>query len=247
MNWLLLRGLGREKKHWFDFPEKLRCVDSQILCLDLPGFGDEKKRTPPLTVQSNAEFVRQKFLSSRTSEANWGIVGLSFGGMVALDWVHRHPQDFSKLILINSSARDVSPFLQRLSIYALYRILRSIAAKDQRIKEKEILKVISNGKGKNDALLQSMIAIASDSEVTREKILRQLWAAARYNAPDQIKIPALILASLKDAMVDVRCSKALAERLKAQIKFHPTAGHDLPLDEPEWIVQQIRDFENLQA
>jgi pimeloyl-ACP methyl ester carboxylesterase len=26
------------------------------------------------------------------------------------------------------------------------------------------------------------------------------------------------------------------------MKLHPDAGHDLPLDDPEWIIQQIRNW-----
>ncbi len=49
--WLLLRGLGREKRHWGSFPEALeRKLGARVLALDLPGFGTENARPSPATV-----------------------------------------------------------------------------------------------------------------------------------------------------------------------------------------------------
>jgi pimeloyl-[acyl-carrier protein] methyl ester esterase len=68
---------------------------------------------------------------------------------------------------------------------------------------------------------------------------RQLAAASRYLAPEKLIIPTLILASENDKMVSVKCSCRLAKRLKAEIHIHPNAGHDIAVDDPEWLVKQI--------
>jgi len=36
-----------------------------------------------------------------------------------------------------------------------------------------------------------------------------------------------------------RCSNALAERFNCSLDVHPNAGHDLPLDAPDWVIQQF--------
>ncbi|MGB1477517.1 MAG: alpha/beta fold hydrolase, partial [Marinobacter salsuginis] len=53
---------------------------------------------------------------------------------------------------------------------------------------------------------------------------------------------ALLLASRGDRIVHWRCSAALEERWQWTMKLHPDAGHDLPLDDPEWIIQQLRNW-----
>jgi pimeloyl-ACP methyl ester carboxylesterase len=49
----------------------------------------------------------------------------------------------------------------------------------------------------------------------------------------------LVLASLGDRLVSPGCSRRIASRWALPIRLHPTAGHDLPLDDPEWVVQQV--------
>jgi pimeloyl-ACP methyl ester carboxylesterase len=67
-----------------------------------------------------------------------------------------------------------------------------------------------------------------------------LLAAARYRAPRQAPgLPILLLASQHDKLVDSRCSQALAAAWRCPLEMHPTAGHDLPLDDPHWVAQQV--------
>jgi len=40
-------------------------------------------------------------------------------------------------------------------------------------------------------------------------------------------------------LVSVRCSERLAAQWGVLLQLHPTAGHDLPLDDGSWVVQQI--------
>ena len=73
--------------------------------------------------------------------------------------------------------------------------------------------------------------------------INQLAAAARYKPGEKRPVPdALILASRGDRIVHWRCSSTLEERWQWTMKLHPDAGHDLPLDDPEWIIQQIRNW-----
>ena len=208
----------------------------------MPGFGDESSAKTPFTVQENTDFLHERFLEKRKSQTNWGVIGLSLGGMIALDWAYRYSKDFTALVIINSSARDLSPTYQRYSPYAMYTAILTTFLKTPNDFVRQQLKMISNLKINDKAVLDDLIKIAQDSKVTKEKLFRQTFAASRFVCPDKISISTLVLTSMKDAMVDVRCSKALAEKLNAQIKFHPTAGHDLTLDDPQWVIDRIQTF-----
>src|SRR5690606_23264840 len=126
--------------------------------------------------------------------------------------------------------------------YGIYRILRAAASSDVREKERQLLKMISNLKASDEKTLNEMVDIAEGYDVMTTHLTKQLFAATRFQAPEKMPCPTLILASIKDAMVDVRCSKALAERFGATIKFHPSAGHDLTLDDPDWAAERIHEF-----
>jgi pimeloyl-[acyl-carrier protein] methyl ester esterase len=249
MNWILLRGLGRESRHWLDFPSHLKtafqvngAAPPEILCLDLPGFGTEKNHRPPFTIRENVNTLREKFLLAKKTREPWGLVGISLGGMIALNWAETFPEDFQALVVINSSASDLSSFQHRLSPYAMYRLLRAGLTTNVEKKERQILKMVSNLKAHDPSVRKTLTAIAKEKQVTPAKMIRQLAAAMRFQSPQKIDVPTLVLASIKDAMVDVRCSKSIAERLSAPIKFHPTAGHELTLDDPAWVAEKIREF-----
>ena len=79
--------------------------------------------------------------------------------------------------------------------------------------------------------------------VSRANALRQLLAAMRFNAPSlppQTRV--LLLTGAQDRLVDTRCSQALAAAWQCEIAVHPTAGHDLPLDDASWVAEQISRF-----
>ncbi|MCB0350638.1 MAG: alpha/beta hydrolase [Bdellovibrionales bacterium] len=250
MEWLLLRGLAREKKHWFDFPEKLQALNHRVHMIDLPGVGDENWTSPPLKISGYTDFLREKYLKEhRTSasqnngvEKKFGLIGISFGGMIAMDWVSRYPGDFEKLVLINASAQDLSPMSQRISAFGIYCLARAAAAKTVEQEEHAILKMVSNLKAKDAQVLKANVDIAKNKRISKITIAKQIATATQFKSPDSLSAQVLVLNSLKDRMVDSRCSKSLADKYSAQIKFHPTAGHDLTLDDPEWAAAHIHEF-----
>lgn len=74
----------------------------------------------------------------------------------------------------------------------------------------------------------------------RRNLLRQLAAAARFRPdPRPPAVPTLLLAATHDRLVSVECSRAMARAWNVPLREHDDAGHDLPLDDPAWIVGQI--------
>lgn len=55
-------------------------------------------------------------------------------------------------------------------------------------------------------------------------------------------MPVLLLAGQQDRLVNVKCSLALAQHWHCAIRVYPTAGHDLPLDDGDWVVRQIQEW-----
>src|SRR5690606_32922990 len=147
----------------------------------------------------------------------WACLGISLGGMVAMDWAKRYSDDFAKLVLINVSSKDVAAVHHRISLFAIYCMLRAAFSRDMEGRERQILKMISNLRSRDPLTVEKMVEIATTSDESADKIFRQIVAASQFVAPESLKPPTLFLASLKDKMVDVRCSKMIAERLAAKI------------------------------
>jgi hypothetical protein len=74
---------------------------------------------------------------------------------------------------------------------------------------------------------------------------RQIKAAATYR-PGNIKPiqSVFLLNSLGDRLVAPICSEAISNKWGFEIQLHPWAGHDLPLDDGNWVVLELKNWVN---
>ena len=117
-----------------------------------------------------------------------------------------------------------------------------VPGRDTLRREEAILRLTSN-LPVSQVVAEAWATHARTARVTRGNVVRQLVAAARYSsrigAP---AVPTLLLASTQDRLVSVECSRRLAEVWRLPLREHPFAGHDLPLDDPEWVVEAIAQW-----
>jgi len=52
----------------------------------------------------------------------------------------------------------------------------------------------------------------------------------------------VLFVSENDHFVSSSCSKNLAKSWGCELHIHPWAGHDLPLDDPDWIIEHLRQL-----
>ena len=169
-----------------------------------------------------------------------GIVALSLGGMVALDWLAHDPQRVHRAILINSSSANC-PLWWRIQPRALPLLVRGVFAPSIDSQERWALRMVSNQHSEDASVLNRHKQLRAQHPAQKSNVLRQLWAASRFRAPAKLAPHQRLhlLASHGDRMVSWRCSNALAERFNCSLDVHPNAGHDLPLDAPDWVIQQF--------
>ena len=239
MDWILLRGLTREQGHWGDFPKRLQQAfpDQRFHVVDLPGTGVHFRESSPDTIAG----IREK-LCVRTGHIPRpiSILALSMGGMVALDWAAHAPEgEIQNLVLINTSSGFSKPW-QRMRPGAWLRIVRLLCRRELFHRERDILALTSNREVPLD-LVKQWYRIQRLRPVTARNAMRQLAAAARFRPVSKRPLPeALLLASRGDRLVHWRCSAAMEQRWQWPLKLHPDAGHDLVLDDPDWIIRQLR-------
>lgn len=236
IQWLLLRGLVRQAKHWGDFPEHLTRRGLRPLVLDLPGVGTERDRTSPASISGIVDDLRARFLGH--AGGPWGLYAQSLGGMIALDWASRYPEDFVRVVVTNTSARDLSSRRDRLSAFGMRTILRAIATRDYEARERLVLQLVSTTE-RGQAHAARFAAYSAESPLTYSVLVRQLYAAARSRSPDSIRVPLWVLTSEGDRMVSPDCSRVIASRYSAPLFVHPSGGHDLPLDDPDWVADRL--------
>ena len=245
--WVLLRGLMREARHWGEFPLLLqRAAGAQsIVTLDFPGNGQLHAQPSAASVAEMAENCRTQ-LKQLGYEPPYRVLALSLGAMVAVEWGERYPAELDSMVLINTSLAPHNPFYHRLRPANYPALIRVLIYGPTAQREKLILRLTSTQKRTPDqqaALLEQWTAYAGVCPVTRTNILRQLLAASTYHAVSTTPtVPVLLLAGRQDRLVNVKCSIALAQHWRCAIRLHPTAGHDLPLDDGAWVTRQVRDW-----
>jgi pimeloyl-ACP methyl ester carboxylesterase len=243
--WVFLRGLMRETRHWGAFPAQFQNImgTQNVVLLDFPGNGSLHAQKSPSNVTGMAEHCRAQ-LKQLGCPPPYCVLALSLGAMVAVEWSAQHPEEIEKLVLINTSLAPYNPFYHRLRPVNYPALLRFQFNRSAAQREKLILRLTSRlirTPQEQSALLKQWITYAQECPVQRANILRQLLAAIAYRAaPTAPPVHLLMLASRQDQLVNVKCSLTLAQRWGCAIRQHPSAGHDLPLDDGIWVARQVK-------
>lgn len=231
-----IRGLLREARHWGVFTALLqrRFPEAQIITPDIPGNGRFNHLISPDSIAGMTDALRAQVASRR----NLTLIAISMGGMIAIDWMTRYPDEVQSAVLINTSVRRLSPFYQRLRFSAGLHILKMLFHSPAQ-RETDILALTSNQYANDATQLATWQSWQRQNPVSFRNAIRQFLAATKFIMHTQPQQPVLVVAGQADRLVDYRCSIRLAEILCAAYVQHETAGHDLPLDEPEWLVETI--------
>lgn len=246
MRWILLRGLVREQRHWGDFPNQfaraLSLDPPDLVMLDLPGMGTEASRQFPLSMKKVVEDLRER-LGLRHGE-KVAIFSMSLGSMCALQWAASYPDEVAGIVVVNTSATDLSSLKERLSVTAMKAFGRVMQLSDPLEREDVILKLTSNLRAFDPELAEQWAAYAPSKRELIRVGLRQLWIAARFRAPLKINVPTLILSSVNDRLASPECSSRLAKRYGVDNYVHLEAGHDIILDDPEWTIRKTVEWKD---
>jgi len=241
-DWVLLRGLTREARHWGGFPARLgAALGVEVHCLDLPGNGRLNRLPSQMSVERMADWCHEEIVSAGVRRP-CAVLAMSLGAMVTVAWARRYPADIERAVLINTSLRPFSAFHQRLRPSNYCRIARLLAlpASARRIEEAVFGMTTRRAA---DSVIAEWAAWRVANPVSRRNAWAQLIAAAAYRAPLNRPLEQmLLLASARDDLVAPECSRRLSGQWRVPLQLHPDAGHDLPLDDADWVLAEIRDW-----
>ena len=245
MSWVLLRGLTREHRHWGDFPQHLQAAfpQAKIIMPDLPGSALNHKQISPTTIKGILESVRADVQLQSLNQPVY-LLGLSMGAMVSIEWLRHYPHECAAAVLMNTSLKGLSPFYQRLRPGNYGALFYSLLLNHNiRARENIIFNLTSNLNQDREATTNNWVKYASEHPVTNLNALRQLRAASAYRIPEhKPEQPILLLSGLADRLVNPQCSQSLAQHWALTLQSHPTAGHDLTLDDATWVCKEIIDW-----
>ncbi|MEZ4751513.1 MAG: alpha/beta hydrolase [Bdellovibrionota bacterium] len=232
--WVLLRGLARESGHWGNFPQLLGSrIGESPVSLNLPGCGERNHERASGNLSRLLSQVHDK-VSSKEKKI---LVGVSLGGMLAMQWAFERPEEVKGVVVINTSARNLSWPWERFSPRAIRTFLQAVTSRGEE-REKAILELVCNSENVRRRYLPTFKVLAEHRPVKLSNVRRQLSAARGFRAK-KLSQSGLILVSEKDRLAAPSCSHALADFLQWPLVSHPSAGHDLALEDPAWLADEI--------
>lgn len=243
--WVLMRGLGRESGHWSGFLEKMReaFIGDHVLALDHPGTGQNRDQKVPLSIKKMVDRAREQVVDAQYPLI---VLGHSLGGMVALDWWSRFPSEVKGFVGINTSTSSTGKPWERMTLTGLSRVIEIAMDPTEKGREEKVLSLVSRRPELNKGVLADWVRIAKERGPEKTLVVKQLLAAVKFRTPlrPSEQSAALLLGSYGDELVNPICIQRLANELKAELRMHSWGGHELTLDDPDWVIDQLKGWKN---
>jgi len=216
--------------------------DTDVLTPDLPGTGSRLGEKSPSSMTDLAEAVRQDVRSRVVADHRLRLFGLSLGGMVAMAWAARHPDEIACLVVAASSAPDLSPLRKRFSWRGWLALGLDRWLRTPERRQAFLAWVALNRSDLRAEAARSWASIERERPVSKRTLRRHMAAVARWSSPAALHMPTLFLTGGKDRLVHASCSRRLARKYGAPLGVHPDAGHDITTDATAWVVDELQRF-----
>ena len=243
--WVFIRGLVRESGHWHQFPRQFRhhFPEAEIHYIEIPGTGQKYAEESPLSIEAMVDNLQADYKTLFGPDEKPFILSISLGSMVTLQWLNQYPGQFAGAVLMNTSISGLSPFYKRLQPHNYPVIPRLMMTADPEVRERGILRLISNEPLHHHVAAKKFGTIQALRPVSRSNAIRQIYAASKYRLNKKpANMPLLLLNSEGDRFVNPECTEHLSEFLNEPYHCHPSAGHDLPMDAPYWVLEHIENW-----
>ncbi|QDK38695.1 alpha/beta fold hydrolase [Bdellovibrio sp. NC01] len=242
--WVLIRGIMSEAYHWWDFLPQMQAhfPEDTFHTADIMGNGKLCAHTTSLSIPKNIAVLREQVPATSTKKI---LFGFSLGGMLALEWAHRHPEEVEAVVLLNVSLNN-SPFYKRLRPSSFAQIFKSAFIKDLTARESMIVRMTTSNMADERVLeiAQNFGPRGVEYPVKPMNFLWQIGIASQIPQRQAPPAPVLVLNSALDKVVHPDCSKKIAEGWNLPLIVHPHAGHDLTLEDPQWVLEKVSHFVN---
>jgi poly(3-hydroxyalkanoate) depolymerase len=236
---LLITGIGAHLDMWG--PLESRLQGREVIAFDAPGTGESSRPRRPLRMDGLADVVCGLLDVLGHDEVD--VLGVSFGGAVAQQLAHQHPDRVRRLVLCATSPGMVSmppkplPALFLMSPARYYhpaifrfmmpRIVGGVTARDP-----------------------SVLAAQAGPRLSRPPdplgYVFQLYATMGWTSAHWLHTlvqPTLVLAGDNDHAIPLVNAKFLARRIPdARLHVVKGGGHLFVLDEPDSVIDQIHAF-----
>ncbi len=243
-NILFIHGIGANTYCWRLLAPLFDTNKYRLTLVDLPGFGYSSKNQY-LTYSLDEQSQNLASLCEELQLTKPVLVGSSMGGTICLNMSRLYPDNFKKVIaLAPATGKElIPPGLRKIKNvsftfnWVLNRTFMAMMLK-QVFSKKELVTDQSIDGYLNPYLYnktESVRAFVKSAQLIMDPRLPYLF--------QEIKIKPLIIASQKDKSVPTKSIDKLLQQLpQKEFHLHPTAGHHIMEDEPEWVYSLINKY-----
>lgn len=240
-NWILLRGLARGAGHWGSFAAEIKkhFPQDRFEFLDLPGNGVRHRELSPVKISDYVKDLRAHSEFVKKGEP-FNILSVSLGSMITVEWMREYPHEVKNAILMCTSSAGFSPFYQRFQLVNYVKASRLLFVQRDEVEwEKTILEMVTNSHERREDEILSLVEYTKAHPMRIQNVLRQLLAASQYSFPKAAPGAVKLLGSYGDRLVSPECTLNIAHRWGLKPSMHPWAGHDIPIDDPRWVIEHL--------
>ena len=243
---ILIPGWGGSGESWRPEMIKLLTERCTVVTYDPRGTGRSEKPDTPYTMKMFAEDVAELIKALKLAPIN--VMGFSMGGSVAQVIALEHPEVVKSLTLCCASAPGGPRVPMKPENSAKFASISNPPPGSPPDYGARVIVDLLYPPEYVEAHREELIReeYYSEHPTPKETLNRMSAAMGTYTTYDKlhtIKVPTLVIAGGKDAMVSAENSKVIASRIAgAQLKIFPGAGHGLLKQYTKKAVAEILGF-----
>jgi non-heme chloroperoxidase len=227
---------------WASVAERLVLDGHRVVLYDQRGHGGSTNADAPPSILALGHDLRA--VLDATESRDVLLVGHSMGGMSVMSYAAEHPDHFAGRVLgvvfVATAARVLGRPIPG-------RIIERALGDDRQewTRRGRVGRALVRGslgqRARRSHIEQTLESFASTSGVARAGFLAAMAAMDQRVALAGITVPATVVVGTRDLLTPARLGRQLADALPdAELVVLPGAGHMLPLEEPEQVVDAIR-------
>jgi 3-oxoadipate enol-lactonase len=205
----------------------------RVIVFDPPGHG-KSEVPPPFTLEDNADALLDAFGELRVDRAI--LVGLSWGGMIAMRMALQHPSRVRALALFDTSA-EPEHRLRAVKFRAFVSLARRFGLPPALV-ERELLPIFFSQRTRREQpeIVERFVRDAngfSPEGMARATLAVDIHRKDILARLDAVHVPTLVVCGREDRATEPACSERIASRIPgARLVFIDDAGHLSALEQP---------------
>jgi pimeloyl-ACP methyl ester carboxylesterase len=235
---LLLHGLGSESSSWQFQISALMAAGFRILAPDTPGFGHSPYTGEGTSIPQMSQTIHALLEYMGISKAH--VVGISMGGVQALQLALDFPNVVEKLVLVNTFARLPFDDLRVIPYMLMRAILMYLS--DLPTQARAVAKrVFPNPE--HEWLRQELVKQICHADPRAYRA--SMRAIAGFNVTHrlhEIQAPTLIVTGNQDTTVPMKVQKELVESIPGAEQVILNAGHAASVEVPQQFNKILLDY-----